>query len=573
MIRLLFVSVLILCVHAHNSVFKPIGPANPYDMVKYHLVLEQQNVKKFLDMFNSISNPDSPLYGQYMTRETIMSYLAAPTSIRSDVMAYMKKNNVLCEELGDVVQCVDYVYNINRMFKTNMTIYSNIQEIANNKYIRSATNYIVPKELENKILFINGLSNKLNPTKFNPRISKQVKGADAGYFGRESALKMYNMGNATIQSNTSICAIEFQAGGWTQSDINQSDILNGLAPRNVVESYGNNLGGDMETSLDMDMMGDMIQNVNLWYGNYDGWIYDFALDIFNRDDKPTVLSLSYGWAEWDQCSVVSCDNITASQYVDRSNIELAKLGSLGLTVVVASGDAGSPGRTDESCGTQNPINPIFPGSSPYVLSVGATYVLQGGNTTDWQTPLCTQNGCVSGNQSAVINFENVGWTTGGGFGIYDSESTPDWQQKYVTDYLNSGVYLPKNPFNRNGRGYPDLSATGHNCAIVMGSLLPVDGTSCSCPVVASFISLLNDHQIQRGKPTLGFVNPLLYKMAENGVFTQPLGGNTYCTEEMCCPEDWGFQTPSNINQVLWNPVTGLGHMDVGKAIAYLDKNF
>lgn len=39
------------------------------------------------------------------------------------------------------------------------------------------------------------------------------------------------------------------------------------------------------------------------------------------------------------------------------------------------------------------------------------------------------------------------------------------------------------------------------------------GTSASGPIWNGIITLLNDYLLTNGKPTLGFVNPLLYKIA------------------------------------------------------------
>jgi tripeptidyl-peptidase-1 len=41
-----------------------------------------------------------------------------------------------------------------------------------------------------------------------------------------------------------------------------------------------------------------------------------------------------------------------------------------------------------------------------------------------------------------------------------------------------------------------------------GQLLGVSGTSCSTPIFASVIALINDRLIAAGKSTLGFLNPL-----------------------------------------------------------------
>jgi len=52
-------------------------------------------------------------------------------------------------------------------------------------------------------------------------------------------------------------------------------------------------------------------------------------------------------------------------------------------------------------------------------------------------------------------------------------------------------------------------ATSFNI-IINGENDSVDGTSCSSPTFAAMISLLNDIRLKNGKPTLGYLNPLIY---------------------------------------------------------------
>ena len=286
---------------------------------------------------------------------------------------------------------------------------------------------------------------------------------------------------------------------------------------------------------------------------------------------PDVLSMSWGWSESQQCTITTCNNITSSEYVRRVNFEYAKMGLRGITITVASGDAGAPGRTNELCSESgiNPVNPVFPGSSPYVTSVGATFLVPSSYDSTWKTPLCVQYGCATGTQEMPTNFNQTGWTTGGGFGIYN-ETTPKWQAKVVKEYLQSGVSLPKQ-FNPNGRGYPDVSAIGHNCPVVsQGFVQPVDGTSCSSPMFAGILTILNSHQMENNKPKLGFANPVLYQMARDNpnIFKDITQGNNYCTEELCCPNtNYGYEATEG-----WDPVTGLGTPNVGLMLNWLDQN-
>jgi tripeptidyl-peptidase-1 len=76
-------------------------------------------------------------------------------------------------------------------------------------------------------------------------------------------------------------------------------------------------------------------------------------------------------------------------------------------------------------------------------------------------------------------------------------------------------------------------------------MLLTGGTSASCPVVASVITLINQERIKAGKSVVGFINPVIYKnpQAFNDILE---GSNPSCGTR-------GFSaTPG------WDPATGLG---------------
>lgn len=86
-------------------------------------------------------------------------------------------------------------------------------------------------------------------------------------------------------------------------------------------------------------------------------------------------------------------------------------------------------------------------------------------------------------------------------------------------------------YNKSGRGYPDISAAGTGCFIVEeGTTTELSGTSCSSPIFASVIGLLNDELLNSGKPVLGYLNPWLY--ANPGAFNDITTGiNPGCFTE------------------------------------------
>lgn len=394
--------------------------------------------------------------------------------------------------------------------------------------------------------------------------------ASGGAVTKEVIDRLYNVPNSS--RSFGIGPIEFQSfNGFKNSDLSVSQKANGLRPNVVPKSrfIGQRLDiVDDESALDIQMIGTTAYNDELWYENWNGWMYSWALDFSTRANIPYVVSLSWGWSERDQCFVIQCRNRSAAAnraYVKRTNYEFLKLALRGVSVVVASGDAGSPGRTNEMCTniqSQNRINPIFPASSPWVTSVGASFLLESSNKVDWKTPVCRKFQCSPSTQASLVTFDDVGWTSGAGFSLWDY--TGPWQYDAVQEFLNSSAYKPPIAYwNRFGRAYPDVVVIGQNCfTFIDGFFQKLGGTSCSAPLFASFVSILNAKERQLGRPPLGFLNPFLYeaKRARPATFQSSTSGNSSCTEDECCNAGFGFSGSST----QWSPTAGLGFPNVAE---------
>ncbi|XMA17432.1 hypothetical protein WAI453_010223 [Rhynchosporium graminicola] len=122
---------------------------------------------------------------------------------------------------------------------------------------------------------------------------------------------------------------------------------------------------------------------------------------------------------------------------------------------------------------------------------------------------------------------------------------PSYQDSVVPAYVNSMRGEHTGLFNPNGRAFPDLAAQGQFVKSLWNSTeRVVSGTSASAPLIAGVLALVNDALISSGRPTLGFLNPWLYKrgyQAFNDI-TQGLNGGCNTT---------GFPTIEG-----WDAVTG-----------------
>lgn len=524
------------------------------DKVAY-IALTQPKSKVLYNKLLDISNPISENYGNWLSKYDINDLIYTIHDIEGNhkVLKWLRDENIhKIHNYNDAIKIIDSTVKINKLF--------NITDITNS--------YQVPIYLSKYIDFVemSRMSDIYKTKKIN--IIGNMETVDDRYFGRESMLNLYNISNNTIGKSVSGGVIEYQDNdGFKKLDLNTQQISNNQGINNIKHIIGNNKGENIESELDVQVLSQSADNIDLWYWQSPYWLYSMSVDFYNANTIPHVISMSWGWAEDRQCDIIDCNNVTSAEYIDRVNYEYTKILLRGTTIVASSGDAGAPGRTSEGCVSNRPVNAVFPGSSEFVISVGATFVETKNTSDNSRTPLCSNHSCVEGNIEHITNFDNVSWTSGGGFSNYTNSSY--WQKKVIDDYLEITPSLPNSStFNSNGRAYPDISLVGHSCpTYIGGTLQKIDGTSCSSPLMAGLIAVINKHQLSKNKSIVGYFNPLLYHIFENcdNCFNDITSGNNWCTEQMCCNSQYGYRAT-----VGYDPVSGMGTPNIGNILHYLD---
>merc|ERR1719352_48268 len=292
----------------------------------------------------------------------------------------------------------------------------------------------------------------------------------------------------------------------------------------ISKFLGKNSGSrpGIESMLDVEYITGVAQGVTTWVYSYPSFnfcadLLTWASDVASESEHPNVVSLSYGSQKID-----FCDSTTTK----RLSEDVQKLGTMGVTVVIASGDDGSGGNTRQ--GSNNgKLSPSFPASIPYALAVGSTFFDSG----------------LSGEEQATTQFGS-----GGGFS-YDYDM-PSYQTSAVNSYMAKNPKTGTSSYAQKGRASPDVALLGEKFAVVDGGrTLAVGGTSASTPSWGAVISLLNEECLSAsgGKKTLGFVNPLFYQNAD--AFTDITQGSNAIGSNARS----GWKCTEG-----WDAVTGLG---------------
>lgn len=337
-----------------------------------------------------------------------------------------------------------------------------------------------------------------------------------------------------------------------RSDIELSDIaafradagLSVNAPQVIVDGADPGLvaGDQAESTLDVEWSGAVAPSANIKLvtagstATTDG--VDLAAAYIVNHALAPVVSVSYG----------SCEQQMGTAELAFYNDLWEQAASEGISVFVASGDAGAAGCSSgsNSAGTAAAVNGLC--SSPYATCVGGTEFNEGTNAVRyWSASNSACYGSALGYIPEVVWNESAAngglgmWATGGG--TSEVYTQPAWQAETAGAAAANGM-----------RAVPDvaLTAAGHDGYFVIenGMQWVASGTSLTTPAFAGMMALVIEKQ--HGLPQ-GNANPMLYELAngENHPFHMTQVGNN------TVPGVNGFAASGNP----YNLATGLGSVD------------
>lgn len=210
---------------------------------------------------------------------------------------------------------------------------------------------------------------------------------------------------------------------------------------------------------------------------------------------------------------------------DEQAIEAAV--SHGINIFKSTGDSGAY-QCERFDSGDHRLSVEWPASSPGVIAVGGTSLAVS----------------AAGGYSDETAWEDVLEASGGGGGVSDVFPRPSWQRA-------PGV---NSRYSDGKRQIPDVSANADPntgwALVTAGSLSPTAGTSAAAPFWAGAMALIEQYARQHGVKQLGFVDPMLYRIASTAQVAPPFHDITIGTNR------YYPATPG------WDFATGLGSPDV-----------
>ncbi|TQN73923.1 Tripeptidyl-peptidase sed4 [Colletotrichum shisoi] len=547
--------------------------------ISLQIGIKLQNIEKLEPMLRDVSDPDSPNYAKYLTAAQVNDMFKPAEASVAAIQAWLAKENVSDVSYTDGGRFVNFATDIataNRVLGASFAYY----DVQGAVKLRTKE-YSVPDpmtehvELVTPTTYFGGtkgdpaFTNAELPPMFAPLAGRQ---APPGPGATVNCSKVFSPPCFELAYNYGAYQADPAAGSRVgfASFLNQSARQDDLTPFltrfnlpeqkftsvlvNGGQDHQDPAGEVVEANLDSQVMaatvktlpitqyltggkGPLIPNLRTPTPaeNQNEPFLEFYQFLMTQENAqiPQVISISYGDDE----------QTVPIEYATRVCNLIGMMGLRGVSVLGSSGDTGvgAPCRANDGSNAVQ-FTPQFPATCPYITSVGGTQAF--GPETTWVA-------------------------SGSGFSNYFKQAW--YQEAAVNQYLQTGISPETKayyqPFaNFSGRGFPDIAA--HSAGppfpiVVANKLVGTGGTSASAPLVAGLVGLLNDARIRTGQPTMGFLNPWLYKRGLKGLTDVTTG-----VAKGCGGIDLQSKKPLQGAGVIpfaswngtqgWDPVTGLG---------------
>ncbi len=447
--------------------------------------LPLRNPEQLDALIESLSDPSSPNYRQYLTPEQFTEQFAPTEADYRALIAFAESHGLTVvgtHPNRTLLDVTGAVADVEQAFHLNVTMYSH--PVRGRFY---APDREPSLDLDIAVLDIAGLDNFEVP---RPMELKKVPVSDARSLVTGSGPAGLFIGNdfraayapsVTLQgTGQAVGLLEFD--GYYAADLTANFKQAGLTPpvtqTVLLDGFNGVPGSDnVEVILDIVMAGYMAQNLSKVIV-YEGLSPNDILNRMATDNLASQLSSSWGFG------INAATEQIFKQFIAQ-----------GQSFYQASGDSGS---------YTGGVMP--PSDDPNLTVVGGTSLTTSGAGGPWQS--------------------ETAWTGSGG-GISTVYPIPSYQQ---------GLSMAANKGSLTMRNIPDVSLTADVQMFLIcnnGQGVSVGGTSAATPLWAAFTALANQYAASNGKPRVGFANPALYSIGK---------GTNYATDfhDIVLGNDGGF---------------------------------
>lgn len=317
-----------------------VGRASSHQHVSITLAVKQQNLDILEKKFWSVSDPKSRHWQRFMTPEEISAIVASKPEDMTTVKKWLLGSlspDAYIRVTADAVRVRCSVADAEKLFATEIFIFAHDN---GHTVLRSMGPHSVPTDVMQAIDLVEGIADfpmHRSPAKKAPKAGKKSS-ADIPLVVPQTLVEMYRVPPISGPSAVSQGPAEFQNdASYNQQDLQVFFEQTSLPFQNVSDIVGPYDGTypDTEATLDTQYILAVGEKQVNWYWTAENWMYTYSHDFFNSKAVPDVVSISWGWAEDQQCmsglaqSTCQTLGIDSHQYVARVNIEFQKIGLRG----------------------------------------------------------------------------------------------------------------------------------------------------------------------------------------------------------------------------------------------------
>jgi uncharacterized repeat protein (TIGR01451 family) len=474
---------------------QPSGELPAANVLKLAIGLPLRNTNELSVLLNQIYDPSSPNYHHFLTPEEFAARYGPSEQDYESVSNFAKANGLTIINTHSnrvVLDVSGKVSNIENALHIKLRTYHHPAE--NRDFFAPDSEPSLSSDLP--VLHVSGLDNYLIPHSASyikpvPAVRQGTgSGPGGGYIGNDFR-NAYVPSAPQTGTGQSVGLLEFDSG-FFQSDISeyesQANLPNVPVVPVLLDGYNGAPGSaNDEVSLDIEMVISMAPNVSAVYV-FEGEITDDILEDMAANSQIKQFGASWGYS------------------IDATSEELFQQFAVqGQSFFNCSGD-----------GLAWTGSIFTPCDDPYVTVVGGTTLRMNGTGASYASERVWNSGFQGQNAWNPDGY----WGSSGG--ISTTYSIPSWQ---------TNVSMVSNQGSTKMRNVPDVALTADNIYVVYdgGAEGLFEGTSCATPLWAGFMALVNQQLLANGKPTLGFVNPTIYNLAEsanyNSYFHDVTNGN------------------------------------------------
>lgn len=494
-------------------------PATPLAVMIGLQLRHQAELQSYVD---ALSRPHSVTGRHYLTLAQVLTAFGPLPSSEQAVMTYMQSMGFAITTTFKHRLLVSFQGNVGQAEQAFHLQINNYRARDGSLFFAPATDPSVPAQLAGLIESISGLDNTthfthppvLSPGKTSSSATAHTttciqQNSSSNFFtpkeitGAYDLTGLYNLGYRGEGQTIGL----FELDDYSSSDIkvytscfdgNSVPISRILVNGGTGHAPG---AGAIEVELDMENVLSAAPRLA-------------SLRVYEAKNTAAGVLAEWGQIISDGVPVVStswgvCELQISQSFAEQENALFMIAAAQGQSVFAASGDNGS------SACLNGQVNVDDPASQPYITGVGGTYLEFGANY-QYGSEVVWNDGYYNGSARA----------SGGGISMY--WTMPSWQHAVgVPDANSSASPCAANTGNTGQycREVPDVSLharplPGYIVYCTVGSAcqgltwIAVGGTSAAAPMWAAMIALANEKSLHDGGFNLGFINPLLYQLAQ-----------------------------------------------------------